>query len=275
MAARPGSPAQHDPTDAGLTGRERFARYPSLEGRNVVVTGGATGIGAALVAHFAAQGAAVAFVDVAEDESRALAARLAAEGHREPLAITCDVRDTGALRVALDHAADTLGPASVLVNNAASDRRTRSTELAPEEWDDLLAVNLRPHFFAIQAVAPHMAALGGGSIVNLGSISAHADFVDLAGYIASKAGIEGLTRTMARELGPANIRVNCVIPGWVMTERQRRGVITPEDLAALDAKQCLKLRLEPADVARLVLWLAADDSRAATGQRWVIDGGWM
>lgn len=272
----PGDPASSPAArDAALSDRARFARYPSLAGRPVIVTGGATGIGAALVAHFAAQGARVAFLDIAENEAKALASELAAQGYDEPLPLRCDVRDVAALRAALSAALEALGPPAVLVNNAADDRRRPSEQLSVAEWDDSLAVNLRPHFFAVQAVAPAMAAAGGGSIINLGSISAHADFVDLAGYIAAKAAIEGLTRTLARELGPAGIRVNCVVPGWVMTERQERSVITPEQIAALEAKQSLKVRLQPADVARLVLWLAADDSRAATGQRWVIDGGWM
>jgi len=275
VATAAGSPARRRGHDAELEDLERFAHYPSLVGRVAVVTGGATGIGASIVAHLCAQRARVAFLDIAESEGRALATDLAAQGRPEPLPVPCDVRDIDALRTALAQITQMLGPPSVLVNNASSDRRTHRDDISPQEWDDLLAVNLRPHFFAIQALAPAMVVQGGGSIVNLGSISAHADFVDLAGYIAAKAAIEGLTRTMARELGPANIRVNCVVPGWVMTDRQRGTVVTPEDLAALEAKQSLKVRLLPADVARLVLWLTADDSRAATGQRWVVDGGWM
>lgn len=259
----------------GGEGPERFARYPSLAGRVVLVTGGATGIGASVVTHFAAQDAAVAFLDVATEPAEALASELEGRGMRRPLPIECDVRDVDALRGAIAEASDALGPISVLVNNAANDRRVASAELTVDEWDDAIALNLRPHFFAIQAVAPQMAANGGGSVVNMGSISAHTNFVDLAGYIASKAAIEGLTRTSARELGGAGIRVNCVVPGWIMTERQRATFVTPEVSQALDSAQCLKLRLVPADVARLVLWLAADDSRAATGQQWVVDGGWM
>ncbi|MDA8296916.1 MAG: SDR family oxidoreductase [Actinomycetota bacterium] len=261
--------------DAELSELERFARYPSLADRVVVITGGASGIGASLVAHFCAQGASVAFVDLAQAPARRLCQDLRAYGLPSPLALTADVRDVDALRAALGRAESELGSISVLVNNAANDRRVPSADMSVQDWDDAIATNLRPHFFATQAVAPTMRANGGGSIINLGSVSAHTNFVDLAGYIASKAGIEGLTRTLARELGPAGIRVNCVIPGWIMTERQREGLVTEEVLAALDAAQSLRLRLTPADVARLVLWLAADDSRGATGQRWVVDAGWM
>lgn len=261
--------------DAELEELERFARYPSLADRVVVITGGATGIGASLVAHFCAQGAAVAFIDLAGEAAQRLCEDLRSRNLPTPLALTADVRDIGALRAALARAEEELGPTSVLVNNAANDRRMPSSEVSVQDWDDAIATNLRPHFFATQAVAPTMAANGGGSVINLGSVSAHTNFVNLAGYIASKAGIEGLTRTLARELGPGGIRVNCVIPGWIMTERQREGLVDEHVLAALDAAQSLRLRLTPADVARLVLWLAADDSRGATGQRWVIDAGWM
>ncbi len=261
--------------DADLDGLEHFARYPSLSERVVVVTGGATGIGASIVAHFCAQGSAVAFIDVAAAQARQRCDDLASRGLPAPLALIADVRDVAALRDALGRVEATLGPIAVLVNNAANDRRMPSSEVSVSDWDDAVATNLRPHFFAAQAVAPAMAANGGGSIINLGSVSAHTNFVHLAAYIASKAGIEGLTRTLARELGPAGIRVNCVIPGWIMTERQRGGLVTAEVLAALDAAQSLTIRLAPADVARLVLWLAAEDSRGATGQGWVIDAGWM
>ena len=267
--------AEQHGRDAELAELERFARYPSLADRVVVITGGASGIGASLVAHFCAQGASVAFIDLARAPAQQLCRDLRARGLPTPLALTADVRRIDALRAALARTEVELGPISVLVNNAANDRRMPSSQVSVQDWDDAIATNLRPHFFATQAVAPAMAANGGGSVINLGSVSAHTNFVDLAGYIASKAGIEGLTRTLARELGPAGIRVNCVIPGWIMTERQRGEVVTREVLATLDTAQSLPLRLTPADVARLVLWLAADDSRGATGQRWVIDAGWI
>jgi NAD(P)-dependent dehydrogenase (short-subunit alcohol dehydrogenase family) len=246
-----------------------FATYPSLRDRVVFVTGGATGLGAAFVEHFAAQGARVAFVDVQADAGKRLAASVGASFAE------CDVRDIPALRAAVEQAADTLGPVTVLVNNAANDQRHPSGEVTVELWDERVQVNLRHHFFATQAVAPMMRAAGGGSVVNLGSISAHATFVDMPGYIASKAAIEGLTRTLARELGPDRIRVNCVVPGWVMTERQLTHWVTPEVERTIAQAQCLPGNLYPPDLARIVLWLAADDSRMCTGQKWVVDGGWI
>jgi D-xylose 1-dehydrogenase len=222
-----------------------------------------------------AQGARVAFVDIDRASGGELAASVATRGYGEPLFIDCDVRDIPALRVALADTAEQLGPVTVLVNNAANDRRRRIEDLSVEQWDDGIAVNVRHHFFAIQTVAPMMRAAGGGSIINLGSISAHIDLLDLPVYITAKAGIEGLTRTLARELGPDNIRVNCLIPGWIMTQRQLDPWVTPEAAASIDANQCLKHRLYPDDVARLLLWLAADDSRSCTGQSWIVDGGWI
>jgi D-xylose 1-dehydrogenase len=164
---------------------------------------------------------------------------------------------------------------TVLVNNAADDERHSVETLSAAEWDDRLNVNLRHHFFATQAAVPMMRAAGHGSVINLGSISAHIDLMDLPVYITAKAAIEGLTRTLARELGPHGIRVNCVLPGWIMTERQLKHWVTPEAEASIARNQCLPQRLYPADVARLVLWLAAEDGRACTAQMWIVDGGWM
>jgi D-xylose 1-dehydrogenase len=164
---------------------------------------------------------------------------------------------------------------TVLVNNAANDERQSVETLSVAEWDEFMEINLRHHFFATQAVVPMMRTAGRGSVVNMGSISAHIDLMDLPVYITAKAGIEGLTRTLARELGPDGIRVNCVMPGWVMTERQLAHWITPEAEASIQRNQCLPHKLYPADVARLVLWLAADDSHSCTAQRWIVDGGWM
>lgn len=248
-----------------------FANYPSLSGRGVVVTGGATGLGEEFVRHFAAQDACVGFVDI----DVAAGERLAAELGSSVTFLPCDVRDVEALTGAIDQLADAVGDLRVLVNNAADDRRHSIEELDVAYWDDRIAVNLRHHFFAARAVAPRLRAAGGGSIINLGSISAHIDLTDLVGYITAKAGIEGLTRTLARELGPDGIRVNCVIPGWVMTERQLRDWVTPEAEKQIRRSQCLTENVHPADVARLVLWLAADDSRMCTAQKWVVDGGWL
>ncbi|MDN3495717.1 SDR family oxidoreductase [Planococcus sp. APC 4015] len=248
-----------------------YATYPSLEGRTVIVTGGSTGLGAEFVRQFAAQGARVGFVDIDVVNGEALAAELG----ESVCFVPCDVRDVGDLERAIDDLVRRLGPVTVLINNAAHDERHSIDQLDVDYWDDRMAVNLRHQFFASRRVAPVMKAAGGGSIINLGSISAHIDLVDLVGYITAKAGIEGMTRTMARELGPDRIRVNCVIPGWVMTERQLSQVVTPESLAHIERNQCLVDRLNPDDVARLVLWLAADDSAMCTAQNWVVDGGWL
>jgi NAD(P)-dependent dehydrogenase (short-subunit alcohol dehydrogenase family) len=248
-----------------------FARYPSLAGRTVVVTGGASGLGEEFVRQFVAQGSRVGFVDIDAARGEALAAELGGDAVFQP----CDVRDVGALEGAITAFADSLGAVDVLVNNAANDRRHTISDLDVEYWEDRMAVNLRHQFFASRLVAPMMRATGGGSIINLGSISAHIDLVELVGYITAKAGIEGMTRAMARELGPDRIRVNCVIPGWVMTERQLQQEVTPEAEAHIDASQCLPDRVYPADVARLVLWLASDESSMCTAQNWVVDGGWL
>lgn len=252
-----------------------FARYPSLDGRLAFVSGGATGLGAEFVTQLAAQGARVAFVDIDSKAGTALVASIASRGFVEPLFIEADVRDIPALQRAISEAADRLGPVTILVNNAANNSRHRVEDTDVALWDERMAVNLRHYFFAIQAVAPMMQEAGGGSIINLGSISAHIDLVNLPVYITAKAGIEGLTHTLARELGRTRIRVNCIIPGWIMTQRQLDNWITPEAAASIDANQCLPDRLYPDDVARLVLWLAADDSRSCTGQNWIVDGGWI
>jgi NAD(P)-dependent dehydrogenase (short-subunit alcohol dehydrogenase family) len=246
-----------------------FATYPSLHGRVAFVSGGATGLGAEFVAQLAAQGMRVGFVDIQDDAGHALAESVGG------LYQHCDVRDIEALQQAIALTGERLGPVTVLVNNAANDKRQSVETLSVAEWDEFMEINLRHHFFATQAVVPMMREAGLGSVVNLGSISAHIDLMDLPVYITAKAGIEGLTRTLARELGPYGIRVNCVMPGWVMTERQLTQWITPEAEEAIQRNQCLPQKLYPADVARLVLWLAAEDSRSCTAQRWVVDAGWM
>lgn len=254
---------------------DQFASYPSLRDKVVFVTGGGSGIGAEEVTHFAAQGARIGFVDIADYESRALVDRLEAAGYPKPFFQFCDVTNISALRAAITEVGRRLGPITVLVNNAAHDQRHKWEEMTPEYWDDRMAVNLRHQFFAIQAVAPMMKAAGGGSIINFGSISWHALQGGMPGYTTAKAGVEGLTKGMARDLGADGIRVNCVIPGWIMTERQIKLWLTPEAEQNLTQVQCLKQKLVPADVARLVLWLAADDSRMCSAQLWVVDGGRM
>ncbi|MGH1524011.1 SDR family NAD(P)-dependent oxidoreductase [Leifsonia sp. L25] len=258
-----------------ITAESRFARYPSLAGRTAFVSGGATGLGAEFVAQLAAQGVRVAFADVDRASGAELAAAVADRGHPEPFFQEVDVRDVEALRNAIVRAADRLGPPTVLVSNAANDSRRSVSDIDVAGWDDGIAVNVRHHFFAAQTVRPMMKAAGGGSIVNLGSISAHIDLVDLPVYITAKAGIEGLTRTLAREFGPDGIRVNCIVPGWIMTQRQLANWVGEAEREKILAAQCLPELLIPADVARLLLWLAADDSRMATAQTWVMDGGWQ
>jgi NAD(P)-dependent dehydrogenase (short-subunit alcohol dehydrogenase family) len=259
-----------DPID----GSSWFARYPSLRGRAAFVSGGASGLGEEFVRQLARQGVQVGFVDVDGERGEALARALTDEGLTARF-IGCDVRQVPALQDAIARIARDLGPIRVLVNNAADDHRDRVMEMDERLWDDRIAVNVRHHFFAAQAVAPMMRDAGGGSIINLGSISAHIDLMDLPGYITAKAGVEGLTRTLAREFGPWAIRVNCIIPGWVMTEKQLTEWVTPEAEAAIARNQCLPEKLHPEDLARMLLWLAADDSRMCTAQNWIVDGGWM
>jgi D-xylose 1-dehydrogenase len=258
----------------GLSQQPVFATYPSLRDRTAFVSGGASGLGAEFVTQPAGQGARVAFIDIDLDRGKALEQELRDQG-AEVLFLECDVRDVAALQRAIARSAEELGPIRVLVNNAANDHRDKVAEMDEALWDDRIAVNVRHHFFAAQAVAQMMRDAGGGSVINLGSISAHIDLMDLPGYITAKAGVEGLTRTLAREYGPWYIRVNCIIPGWIMTEKQLTHWVTPEAEESILRNQCLPDKVYPDDVARLLLWLAADDSRACTAQRWIVDGGWM
>lgn len=253
----------------------RFATYPSLRDRVVLVTGGGSGIGASMVEHFAAQGARVAFLDVAVDCSIKLADQLAARSSHPPLFLQCDLKDIGAIRAAVAEVEARFGAVCVLVNNAARDDRHKFTDVTPEFWDENMAVNLRHQFFATQAVSPGMIAAGGGSIVNMSSIAWKIPETGLPVYVAAKAAVVGLTRTLAKELGKSNIRVNCVLPGAILTERQLKLWLTPEYLDRILATQCVKRHLVPDDVARLVLFLAADDSAAITSQSYIIDGGWV
>lgn len=252
-----------------------FATYPSLRDKVVVVTGGGSGIGAAVVEHFVAQGSRVAFLDVAVEPSLALVKALTPAALHRPLFFACDLTDIAALRAALATIAAELGPVRVLINNAGSDDRHDVAEITPDYWDERMNVNVRHQFFAIQAVSPGMRVAGGGSIVNFSSIAWLIPSTRQAAYVSAKAAIVGLTRTMAHELGEADIRVNCVLPGAIITDRQRRLWMTPEYTARVRAAQALKRELTPADVARLVVFLAADDSSAITNQSYIIDGGWV
>jgi NAD(P)-dependent dehydrogenase (short-subunit alcohol dehydrogenase family) len=251
-----------------------FARYPSLRGKSVFVTGGGSGIGAAIVESFLDQGAKVAFADIAEVDSRALCDALTAQYGAAPLFIPCDITDIAALQAAIAQAGRELGDIAALVNNAANDTRHDWQAVTPAEWDQRMAVNLRPMFFAIQAIAPMMRRLGGGSIVNFGSISWKLGMGDMPAYTTAKAAVHGLTRSMARNLGQDGIRVNTVLPGWVMTERQLKLWVTPEAEQEIDASQYLKGRIQPVDVARLVLFLASDDARMCSAQEFTVDAGW-
>jgi NAD(P)-dependent dehydrogenase (short-subunit alcohol dehydrogenase family) len=250
-------------------------QYPSLHGRRIFVTGGGSGIGEAIVAAFAAQGAQVAFVDVAEASSAALAERLKAAGLPTPWWRRCDVRDVAALRAAIADAAAALGDFHVLVNNVASDERHGLDEVTPDYWDDRMAINQRPAFFAIQAVVPGMRKLGGGSIVNLGSSGWQLKEGGYPCYAIAKSSVNGLTRGLAKPLGADRIRINTVTPGWVMTERQLKHWLTPESERDLMRAQCLTDKVSPEDVANMVLFLASDDARACTAQEFKVDGGWI
>ncbi|MBI3674798.1 MAG: SDR family oxidoreductase, partial [Rhizobiales bacterium] len=236
------------------------ATYPSLRGRSVFVTGGGGGIGESLVEHFCRQGAKVAFVDIAEEASRALVRRLADAGLPAPHSIACDLRDIEALRRAIAEARDRHGPVRVLVNNAGNDDRHTTESVTVDYWDNRLQVNLRHQFFAAQAVRPQMRDQGGGSIINFGSITWLVGDPDCPAYVTAKAAVGGLTRALARELGPERIRVNCVLPGWVMTERQVKLWLNDAGERQIAERQCLADKLYPADIARMVLFLAADDS---------------
>lgn len=252
-----------------------YARYPSLAGRVVLVSGGATGLGAEFVAQFAAQGARVAFVDIQDAAARRLVESVAEAGHPRPSYRSVDVRDVPAYTRAITDVAAETGPIEILVNNAADDTRNPTAEVDEALWDDRMRVNLDHHYFATRAVAPMMRTAGRGSVINLGSISTHIKLTDLVAYRTAKSAIEGLTRAFAQELGGDDIRVNCILPGWVMTPRQLEHWMDAEAEATIEREQSLRRRLVPADVARLALWLAADDSAACTGQNWVVDGGWM
>ena len=261
--------------DTGAPSSQQFATYPSLRGRVALITGGATGIGESLVCHFARQGSRVAFFDIQDDPAHRLVETLAAAGCPTPLHLHCDLSDIPALQASVKQVIASLGAVDVLVNNAANDQRHTIESVTPESFDKSIAVNLRPQFFTIQAVVPAMRASGGGSIVNMSSISWMIPSTGVPLYVAAKAAIVGLTRTMAHELGSYNIRVNAVLPGAIATEKQKQLVYTPEYKAEILASQALKRDILPDDVARLVLFLAADDSSAITNQSYVVDGGWV
>jgi len=249
------------------------ANYPSLKGRPTVVTGGATGIGAAIVRRFVAEGASVAFIDIDREAGLRLAAELGGPG--APHFVQADLRDVAALGAVFAGIAAAIGPVRVLVNNAAHDERHAIETVTPEFWRDRIAVNLDHQFFCSQAVIPGMSDGGGGSIINMGSCSWHLGLGGMPAYVTAKAAIEGLTRGLARDLGGQHIRVNCVVPGFVKTERQVEKWLTPELEATIHAGQCLPELIEPVYIANMVAFLAADEARMCTSQTYMVDAGWI
>jgi D-xylose 1-dehydrogenase len=252
-----------------------FASYPSLRGRAVVVTGGASGIGEHIVEQFAKQGANVAFLDIQNEAGTQLAKKISASGHPEPYFLQCDLTDIQAVRNSVQRVLAKFKTVDVLVNNAGHDARHSIDEVTPEFWDHSIAVNLKHQFFVSQAVIPAMKKVGRGSIINISSISWIIPSTGLPVYVAAKAAIVGLTRTLAHELGADNIRVNAVLPGAILTERQKQLWFTEAYKAEILRGQALQRIILPEEVARLVLFLAADDSTAITNQSYVIDGGWV
>jgi D-xylose 1-dehydrogenase len=267
-----------------------FARYPSLVDRTVLVTGGATGIGACLVQEFAQQGAKVGFFDIAREAGAARARELAGSRNAEagtalarelagsrhaPLFVEADLTDVAALERAIDAVRDRFGPVAALMNNAANDQRHRIEDTTPQSWDAGIAVNLRHQFFAARKVADAMRQAGGGSIVNFGSISWKLKQGGMPVYTTAKAAVQGLTRSLARDLGPFNIRVNTLVPGWVMTDKQLRLWVTDEGRAEIARGQCIAQPLMPQHIAHMALFLAADDSAMCTAQDFIVDGGWV
>lgn len=246
------------------------AIYPSLIDKTVVITGGGSGIGAEIVRGFVRQKARVFFLDIAEVESRALVDKL--DGNATFL--KCNLKNIDELKATFASVEAKAGPVAALVNNAANDDRHRMEDVTEAYWNERIAVNLRHYFFAAQAVVPGMRKAGAGAIINLGSVSWHLAMSDLALYETAKAGIEGMTRALARELGEAAIRVSCVIPGAVRTPRQMALWHTPDEEVKIIAQQCIKARVEPADVAAMVLFLASDDARYCTSHSYWVDAGY-
>ena len=251
-----------------------LATYPSLRGQAVFITGGGTGIGAALVEAFVAQGSRVAFIDVAAADSAALAERLAGRYGTTVWWRVCDVRDVAALQAAIHDAQAAIGPFATLVNNVARDDRHTLEAMTPEVWDDRMAVNQRPAYFAIQAIVPGMRQLGGGSVINLGSTGWQTKAGGYPVYAVAKSSVNGLTRGLASTLGADRIRINTVSPGWVMTERQKALWLDAQGEADIARNQCLPDKLQPSDVARMVLFLASADGAMCTAQEFKVDAGW-
>ena len=249
----------------------QYATYPTLHSRTILITGGATGIGASLVEAFTLQHSKVIFLDIQDEAAAALITRLAPAATHPPIYHRCDLTDTPTRQALLTKLPDI----DVLINNAGNDTRHTTASVTPDLWDQLLAVNLKHYFFIIQAIAPGMVARRRGSIINMSSISPLIPSTGLPVYVAAKSAIVGLTRSFAHELGPHNIRVNAILPGAILTERQQQLWFTPEYSAEILSRQALKRHLQPDEVARLALFLAADDSAAITNQSHIIDAGWI
>ena len=251
-----------------------YAHYPSLQDRAVLITGGASGIGATLVETFAAQGTSVGFIDIDAAAAEALVARLAPTARHAPVFVAADLTDIAALDDAIDQVRARTGPIRVLLNNAANDQRHAIDATTSQSWDAGIAVNLKHQFFAAKNVASDMKAAGGGSIVNFGSISWRLKQGGMPVYTTSKAAVQGLTRSLARDWGPFNIRVNTLVPGWVMTDKQVRLWIDEQSRQDIARGQCIDLPLKAEHIAHMALFLAADDSAMCTAQDFVVDGGW-
>lgn len=257
-----------------MTNKSMSAIYPSLEDRFVVVTGGASGIGAAIVEAFAMQKAQVVFLDIQDDAAKELNERLRATGARVPVYYRCDLTDIDAVQRIVAQVIERFPAIDVLVNNAGNDMRHSFDEVTSTYWDGVMALNLKHQFFVTQALVPAMRRAGGGSIINMGSISWSIPSTDVPVYATAKAAVTGMTRTLAHTLGKDDIRVNCVMPGSISTERQKRLWLTEAYKAEVLSRQALKRLILPDQVARLILFLASDDSSAITNQSYVIDGGW-
>ena len=254
---------------------KQLAKYGSLQGKRVFITGGGSGIGESLVAEFAAQGALVAFVDIAVEASEALCRRLAEAGLTAPLFRHCDITDIPSLQAVMAELADKLGDFDILVNNAANDQRHQAQDVTLEYWNERIAINQRPMFFTCQAVFEGMKRQGGGSIINVSSISWHMKSGGYPVYATTKAAVVGLTRGLARDYGAHNIRVNTVTPGWVMTQRQIELWVDEAAEVEIKKSQCLPSKLMPQDIAAMVLFLASDDGAMCSSQEFIVDAGWV
>ena len=250
-----------------------IASYPSLENKVVIITGGASGIGESIVEQFVIQKSKVAFIDIEEKLAKNLIERINKKYNTKPLFIKCDLKNISELKDSIQQVKQDLGPISILINNAANDERHNIDDVTPEYWDDRMSINLKHYFFAIQSVYKDMKKLGKGTIVNIGSFSWMKGQGGMPGYTTAKSAIMGLTRTLARDLGIHNIRVNCIVPGWIITDRQKKLWLTPEIEKQQLEDQCIKRMLVPEDISKAVLFFASDQSSGCTAQNYVIDGG--